>query len=226
MGRRKRQVVPLSGDGRRLETLIDIILRCHPMSLRVLAGEYEPTTDELSEILACLSRGEIDVPRGVVRFFGSSEEEGRVIRAEVFEGVLGKVGGWSGLAAAAKRFAEAYPKTWAIVEDHVTWVALNAVVSNRLLRTLVQRTLNTSTSISDTPRAVISALISSSMDAISAASSSAICLSPFSSLTFAASSSCPIVIASLDFVPEGGTMGPPSGWCVSSCGAWRSRVAP
>lgn len=123
MGRRRRQVVPLSGDGRRLETLIDIILRCHPMSLRVLAGEYEPTTDELSEILACLSRGEIDVPRGVVRFFGSSEEEGRVIRAEVFEGVLGKVGGWSGLAAAAKRFAEAYPKTWAIVEDHVTWVA-------------------------------------------------------------------------------------------------------
>ena len=108
MGRRKRQVVPLSGDGRRLETLIDIILRCHPMSLR---------------ILACLSRGEIDVPRGVVRFFGSSEEEGRVIRAEVFEGVLGKVGGWSGLAAAAKRFAEAYPKTWAIIKDHVTWVA-------------------------------------------------------------------------------------------------------
>ena len=123
MERRKRQVVPLSEDGRRLEALIDIILRCHPMSLRVLAGEYEPTTDELSEILACLSRGEIDVPRGVVRFFGSSEEEGRVIRAEVFEGVLGKVGGWSGLAAAAKRFAEAYPKTWAIVEDHVTWVA-------------------------------------------------------------------------------------------------------
>lgn len=93
------------------------------MSLRILAGEYEPTTDELSEILACLSRGEIEVPRGVVRFFGSSEEEGRVIRAEVFEGVLGKVGGWSGLAAATHRFAEAYPKTWAIVEDHVTWVA-------------------------------------------------------------------------------------------------------
>ena len=121
MGRRK-QVVPLSGDSRRLEALIDIILRCHPMSLRILAGEYEPTTDELSEILACLSRGAIDVPRGVVRFFGSSEEEGRVIRAEVFEGVLVKVGGWSGLAAAAKRFAEAYPKTWAIIEDHVTWV--------------------------------------------------------------------------------------------------------
>lgn len=123
MERRKRRRIPLSGDGLRLEALIDIILRCHPMSLRVLAGEYEPTTDELSEILACLSRGEIDVPRGVVRFFGSSEEEGWVIRAEVFEGVLGKVGGWSGLAAAAKRFAEAYPKTWAIVEDHVTWVA-------------------------------------------------------------------------------------------------------
>ena len=92
MGRRKRRGIPLSGDGLRLEALIDIILRCHPMSLRILAGEYEPTTDELSEILACLSRGEIDVPRGVVRFFGSSEEEGRVIRAEVFEGVLGKVG--------------------------------------------------------------------------------------------------------------------------------------
>ena len=126
MERRKRRRIPLSGDGRRLETLIDIILRCHPMSLRILAGEYEPTTDELSEILACLSRGEIDVPRGVVRFFGSSEEEGRVIRAEVFEGVLGKVGGWSGLAAAAKRFAEVYPKTWAIVKDHVTWVAVRS----------------------------------------------------------------------------------------------------
>ncbi len=122
MGRRKRQFVPLSGDGRRLETLIDIILRCHPMGLRVLAGEYEPTADELSKILTCLSRGEIDVPRGAVGFWGSSEEEGRVIRAEVFEGVLGKIGGWSGLAAATQRFAEAYPKTWAIVEDHVTWV--------------------------------------------------------------------------------------------------------
>ena len=121
MGRRRRQVVPLSGDGLRLEALIDIILRCHPMSLRILAGEYEPTTDELSEILECLSRGAIDVPRGVVRFCGSSEEEVRVIRAEAFEGVLVKVGGWSGLAAAAKRFAEAYPKTWAIIEDHVTW---------------------------------------------------------------------------------------------------------
>ncbi|WP_347713637.1 hypothetical protein, partial [uncultured Fretibacterium sp.] len=86
MGRRKRQFVPLSGDGRRLETLIDIILRCHPMGLRVLAGEYEPTADELSKILTCLSRGEIDVPRGAVGFWGSSEEEGRVIRAEVFEG--------------------------------------------------------------------------------------------------------------------------------------------
>ena len=123
MGRRKRQVVPLSGDGRRLETLIDIILRCHPMGLRILAGEYEPTTDELSEILACLSRGEIDVPRGAVGFYGSSEEEARVIRAEAFEGAMGKIGGWAGLAAAARKFAEAYPKTWAIVEDHVTWVA-------------------------------------------------------------------------------------------------------
>ena len=122
MGRRKRQVVPLSGDGRRLEALIDIILRCHPMGLRVLAGEYEPTTDEHSEILACPSRGEIDIPRGAVGFWGSSEEEGRGIRAEAFEGVLGKIGGWSGLAAATQRFAEAYPKTWAIVEDHVTWV--------------------------------------------------------------------------------------------------------
>ena len=46
-----------------------------------------------------------------------SEEEGRVIRAEMFEGVLGKIGGWSGLAAATQRFAEAYPKTWAIVEN-------------------------------------------------------------------------------------------------------------
>ena len=123
MGRRKRQVVPLSGDGRRLEALIDIILRCHPMSLRILAGEYEPTTDELSEILECLSRGDIDIPRGAVGFWGSSEEEGRVIRAEVFEGVLGKIGGWSGLAAATRKFAEAYPRTWAIVEDHVRWVA-------------------------------------------------------------------------------------------------------
>ena len=122
MGRRKRQVVPLSGDGRRLEALIDIILMCHPMSLRILAGEYEPTTDELSEILACLSRGEIDVPRWTVGFYGSSEEEARVIRAEAFEGAMGKIGGWSGLAAAAKKFAEAYPKTWAIVKDHVTWV--------------------------------------------------------------------------------------------------------
>ena len=41
----------------------------------------------------------------------------------MFEGVLGKIGGWSGLADATQRFAEAYPKTWAIVEDHVTWVA-------------------------------------------------------------------------------------------------------
>ena len=120
---RRKQVVPLSGDSRRLEALIDIILRCHPMSLRILAGEYEPTTDELSEILACLSRGEIDVPRGVVGFYGSSEEEARVVRAEAFEGAMGKIGGWAGLAAAAKKFAEAYPKTWAIVEDHVTWVA-------------------------------------------------------------------------------------------------------
>ena len=93
MGRRKRQVVPLSGDGRRLEALIDIILRCHPMSLRILAGEYEPTTDELSEILECLSRGDIDIPRGAVGFCGSSEEEVRVIRAEAFGGVLGKIGG-------------------------------------------------------------------------------------------------------------------------------------
>ena len=45
------------------------------MSLRILAGEYEPTTDELSEILACLSRGEIDIPRGAVGFYGSSKEE-------------------------------------------------------------------------------------------------------------------------------------------------------
>ena len=62
MGRRKRQVALLSGDGRRLEALIEIILRCHPMSLRILAGEYESTTDELSEILECLSWGEIDIP--------------------------------------------------------------------------------------------------------------------------------------------------------------------
>ena len=122
MGRRK-QVVPLFGDGRRLEALIDIILRCHPMSLRILAGEYEPTTDELSEILECLSRGEIDIPRGAVGFCGSSEEEARVIRAEAFGGVLRKIGGWAGLAAATRKFAEAYPKTWAIVADHVTWVA-------------------------------------------------------------------------------------------------------
>ena len=122
MERGKRRVIPLSEDGRRLEALIDIILRCHPMSLRILAGEYEPTTDELSEILACLSRGEIDIPRGAVGFYGSSEEEARVVRAEAFEGAMGKIGGWAGLAAAAKKFAEAYPKTWAIVEDHVTWV--------------------------------------------------------------------------------------------------------
>lgn len=122
MERGKRRVIPLSADGRRLEALIDIILRCHPMSLRILAGEYEPTTDELSEILACLSRGEIDIPRGAVGFYGSSEEEARVVRAEAFEGAMGKIGGWAGLAAAAKKFAEAYPKTWAIVEDHVTWV--------------------------------------------------------------------------------------------------------
>ena len=122
MEQKKRRRIPLSGDGRRLEALIDIILMCHPMSLRILAGEYEPTTDELSEILACLSRGEIDVPRGAVGFYGSSEEEARVIRAEAFEEVLGKIGGWSGLAAAAKKFADTYPKTWAVVEDHVTWV--------------------------------------------------------------------------------------------------------
>ena len=54
MERRKRRRIPLSEDGLRLEALIDIILRCHPMSLRILAGEYEPTTDELSEILECL----------------------------------------------------------------------------------------------------------------------------------------------------------------------------
>ena len=123
MGRRKRQVVPLSEDGRRLEALIDIILEYHPMSLRVLSGEYEPTTDELSEILACLSRGDADALCRTVGFFGNSMEEGRVIRAEVFEGALGKVGGWSGLAVATQRFAEAYPKTWGIVEDHVTWVS-------------------------------------------------------------------------------------------------------
>ena len=27
------------------------------------------------------------------------------------------------MAAATRKFAEAYPKTWAIVADHVTWVA-------------------------------------------------------------------------------------------------------
>ena len=123
MGRKRRQVVPLSEDGRRLGALIDIILECHPMSLRVLSGDYEPTTDELSEILACLSRGEGDAPRQAVGFFGNSEEEGRVIRAEVFERILGKIGGWAGLAATTRRFAEAYPKTWAVVEDHVTWVS-------------------------------------------------------------------------------------------------------
>lgn len=65
------------------------------------------------------------------------------------------------------------------------WDLLKLAESNRVLLTVVYRILNTSTVISLTFRAVISALISSSMVAASAFSSSIMAFSSFSSLTFA-----------------------------------------
>lgn len=96
----------------RLMWALRLIVDYHERALRILAGEYVPTTDELEAIVRL---AKIDTEKD------SSPELRRLLRAEEIEDVVRSIGGWGRIASAAAYVREKYASTWEIFEEYVTF---------------------------------------------------------------------------------------------------------
>lgn len=107
-----------------LAEVIDMLLDRHPMGLRVLTGEAPPPTQEDIHLMYQAARVGEDpgVRVGNPGTPPSHRMDQVLVDEQNFNKIVERSGGWEHIAFALKEFAEAYPKTWAIVEDHVTWV--------------------------------------------------------------------------------------------------------
>ena len=104
---------------------LSLIVDRHERALRILAGEYVPTSEELSAIAESVKTKPAEsIRRGKNRKANISAESpqlSKLLRAEELEQAITAAGGWSHIAAAAAYVKERYPDSWAIFEEYVTF---------------------------------------------------------------------------------------------------------
>lgn len=108
---------------RSLKALILLLIRAHPMGLRVLIGDVAPPTDdEISLMLGTLR--DIFDPEMIVDTSGTNmpEEFKGIEKAECVNKVVESAGGWAHINAACQGWAKHYRKTWSVIMAHSQYV--------------------------------------------------------------------------------------------------------
>ncbi len=108
----------------RLADVIDFVIRCHPMGLRIIAGDVPPpSTEDLMEILSGFEGlGGCDVARVDASPSGHGPQESLVLKADEMEKILAWAGGWKQIITVTKEYTKAFPKDWGIFIHHVLWI--------------------------------------------------------------------------------------------------------
>lgn len=108
-----------------LAEVIDMLLECHPMGLRVLTGEAPPPTQE--DIHLMYQAGRVGEDPGVRMGNPGTPPSHRMdqvlLDEQNFNKIVERSGGWGHIASTVREWSEYKPKTWAVIEAHVTWVS-------------------------------------------------------------------------------------------------------
>ena len=108
-----------------LAGIIDMLLTSHPMGLRVLTGEAPPPTQE--DIHLMYQAGRVGEDPGVRVGNPGTPPSHRMDQVLVdeqnFNKIVERSGGWGHITSTVREWSEYKPKTWAVIEAHVTWVS-------------------------------------------------------------------------------------------------------
>ena len=104
-----------------LIAVIEMILQYHESGIRVLVGEVEPTTQEISDIVHAISAFD-EIPQRIAAVFPSSPQERSLIQVEHILDIVSQAGGWERIAETAREFRVIHPRTWSIFRSHAAWI--------------------------------------------------------------------------------------------------------
>jgi len=107
-----------------LAGIIDMLLTSHPMGLRVLTGEAPPPTQE--DIHLMYQAGRVGEDPGVRMGNPGTPPSHRMdqvlLDEQNFNKIIERSGGWGHIVSTVREWSKYKPKTWAVIEAHVTWI--------------------------------------------------------------------------------------------------------
>nr|DAY45217.1 MAG TPA: helix-turn-helix domain protein [Caudoviricetes sp.] len=108
-----------------LAEIIDMLLNCYPMGLRVLTGEASPPAQEDIHLMYQAARVGEDpgIPMGNPGTPPPHHMDQVLVDEQNFNKVIERSGGWKHITSTVREWSEYRPKTWAVIEAHVTWVS-------------------------------------------------------------------------------------------------------
>jgi hypothetical protein len=110
----------------KLVSVVELLLQSHPCGLRVLTGEVPaPSFEDLVLMIQDQGKNPSEVRVQGGRF--TSEQESCVVKAEAIQEALDACGGWEAVVGMAKSYREAFPQSWRIFVDHVSWVGAGGI---------------------------------------------------------------------------------------------------
>ena len=111
---------------KRLVSVVELLLQSHPCGLRVLTGEVPaPSFEDLVLMIQDQGKNPSEVRVQGGRF--TSEQESCVVKAEAIQEALDACGGWEAVIGMANSYREAFPQSWRIFVDHLTWVGAGGI---------------------------------------------------------------------------------------------------